>query len=169
MDALRAVLDRGIEALAKKLAWASVLLMLLMVVVVVLRYGFNIGWIALQDSTLFVHAVIFMGGAAYTLQRDKHVRVDVFYRHFQATTQAWVNLFGALFLILPVIGFIAVSSEPFIVMSWQMQESSPEAGGMPGFFVLKSYLWLLCGLMALQTIAEIIKSIQQIRSAGVQV
>ncbi|MBD1388824.1 TRAP transporter small permease subunit [Neiella sp. HB171785] len=168
MDALRTVLDRSIEALAKKLAWASVILMLLMVAIVLLRYGFNIGWIALQDSTLFVHALIFMGGAGYTLQRDKHVRVDVFYRHFERKTQAWVNLLGALFLILPVIGFIAVSSEPFIMMSWQMQESSPEAGGMPGFFILKSYLWLLCGLMALQTIAEIIKAIQHIRRGGVE-
>lgn len=162
LAAIQGLIERLIGAMTKGLAWASVLLMLVTVLVVALRYGFNLGWIALQDSSLFLHGLVFMAGSAYTLQQDKHVRVDVFYRRFAPSTQAWINLLGCLTLLIPVVVFIAISSHSFIAMAWQTQESSPEAGGLPGFFLLKSYLWLFCALMLLQATAELIKSLSQI-------
>ncbi|WP_251262014.1 TRAP transporter small permease subunit [Echinimonas agarilytica] len=137
--------------------------MMVIVAVVALRYGFNIGLIALQDSALFVHGLIFMGGAAYTLQRDKHVRVDVFYRAFSERRKALINLVGHLIFLFPVVLFIAISSETFIAMSWKMAEASPESGGLPGFFILKSYLWLFCFLMGLQGISECVRNLRILR------
>ncbi|MBW8191785.1 TRAP transporter small permease subunit [Neiella marina] len=156
---LQSLICRWIERIAIAIAWASVALMLVTVLIVVLRYGFNIGSIALQDSSLFLHGLVFMAGAAYTLQKDKHVRVDVFYRRWSAKTQAWVNLLGGVFLLFPVLIFISLSSSSFVANSWRMLETSPEAGGLPGFFILKTYLWLLCSLLLLQGIAELLKCI----------
>ena len=85
-------------------AWLALLLVLGMVLVVVLRYGFGIGNIALQESLTYLHGSLFMLGIAYTLAEDEHVRVDVLYQRFSPRGRAWVNVLGTLFLLLPVCG-----------------------------------------------------------------
>ena len=77
---------------------------LLVLVIVVLRYGFNTGAIAAQETVQYLHAAIFMLGAAVALQADQHVRVDIFYRRFSARQQAWVNGLGHVVFTLPLCG-----------------------------------------------------------------
>ena len=73
--------------------------------IVVLRYGFDMGWVAMQESVIYLHAAIFMLGAAHTLKLDEHVRVDVFYRKYSVKNKAKVNFFGGLFLITATYQF----------------------------------------------------------------
>ena len=96
---------------------------------VVLRYGFDLGWIAMQEAVLYLHATIFMLGMAFTLKHDGHVRVDVFYRNFSLRGQAWVNFLGSIILLLPICIFIAWVSLDYIMLSWELKETSAEAGG----------------------------------------
>ncbi len=69
-------------AIGRGSAWLALLLVLGMVLVVVLRYGFDIGNIALQESLTYLHGGLFMLAIAYTLAEDEHVRVDVLYQRF---------------------------------------------------------------------------------------
>ncbi|MGB1922754.1 MAG: TRAP transporter small permease subunit, partial [Alcanivorax sp.] len=99
-------------------AWLALLLVLGMVLVVVLRYGFGIGNIALQESLTYLHGSLFMLGIAYTLAEDEHVRVDVLYQRFSPRGRAWVNVLGTLFLLLPVCGALFWLSLDYVASSW---------------------------------------------------
>jgi len=100
-------------------------------VIVVMRYVFDAGFIWLQESVIWMHATVFMVGAAYTLRHEEHVRVDVFYRDMSQRRRAWVDTLGVLFFLLPLCGLLAVKSFDFAITSWSMQEASRESGGMP--------------------------------------
>lgn len=141
------------EWVGKTVSWLTLLMVITTFLIVVLRYAFDIGWIALQESVTYMHALIFMLGAAYTLKHDKHVRVDIFYQRCSKKKQAWIDCFGTLFLLMPVMGFILWSSWEYVSDSWAIQESSRNSGGLPGVYLLKTSILLMAGLLILQSIA----------------
>ena len=102
-----ASIEAFIDWSGRTVSWLSLILVLVTFVVVVIRYAFDSGSIALQETTTYLHATVFLVGMAYTLQHDAHVRVDIFYAGFSRQTKAWVDLFGALFLLLPFMVFIS--------------------------------------------------------------
>lgn len=144
--------------LGRWIAWLLLAMVLLTFLIVILRYFFAIGSIAMQEAVLFMHATVFMLGAAYTLREDAHVRVDVFYRNFSQRGRAWVNLLGTLLLLLPVCAFILWSSLDYTLNSWRLLEGSREAGGLPGVFLLKTLIPLMAGLLAIQGLAMVVRA-----------
>ena len=152
-------IDRITEILGKGVAWLTLLMVLLTFSIVVLRYGFNLGWIGMQESVLYFHGLVFMLGAGYTLKHDGHVRVDIFYQQYSAKQKAYLNLFGSIFLLLPVCVFIFFISVNYVAASWQIMEKSPEAGGLPLVYLNKSLILLLAVTLILQGVAEIIRNI----------
>jgi len=156
---LIAIIDSITAIIGKAISWLMLVMVLVSFIIVVLRYGFNIGWIAMQESVLYMHGFIFMLGAAYTLKADAHVRVDIFYQRFSQKQQALVNIFGGLFLLLPVCGFIFYISFDYVQMSWHIMEQSPEAGGLPFVYLSKSFILLFCVFLSLQALAEIFRNI----------
>ena len=98
--------DSSIERLGNVLNALMIALVCVVIVVVVGRYFFEIGSVALQELTTYLHATIFMLGIAYTLKHDGHVRVDIFYRNFSKRSQALINVIGGLVFILPISVFI---------------------------------------------------------------
>ena len=144
------------ELTGKAISWLTLIMMLVMTLVVVLRYGFEMGWIALQESVLYLHAIVLMLGMAYTLKLDGHVRVDIFYRRFPARKQARVDLMGHLLFLIPTCLFILYMSWPYVAQSWSILEGSQEAGGLPLVFVLKGLLLLMPVLLILQALADIV-------------
>ena len=155
-------LYRRIDALSdlsgRLLAWLTLLMMALLSLVVILRYGFNIGSIALQESVTYLHATVFLMGAAYTLKRDGHVRVDIFYRHFSPRGKAWINSLGGIIFLLPLCSYIFFISWDFVIQAWQIHEVSPEPGGIPAIFLLKSLIPLFAFHLGLQGLAEILRN-----------
>ena len=135
------------------------------VVIVVLRYVFDAGAVWLQESVVWMHAVVFMIGAAYTLQQDEHVRVDIFYRAMSERRRAWVDLLGTLLFLLPLCGFLGYKAWDFVAVSWQLAESSREPGGMPYPFVplLKSVLVIMPLLLALQGVSILVRALRVLR------
>lgn len=154
---------RLIEATGQAVAWLTLLMVLLTFLVVVLRYGFDLGWIALQESVTYLHALNFMLGAAFTLKHDGHVRVDIFYQKFGPRGRAWVDLLGTLLLLLPVCLFILIASWGYVAESWAVRESSGEAGGLPLVFLLKSILLLMPVLLLIQGLIMIGEAIATLR------
>jgi TRAP-type mannitol/chloroaromatic compound transport system permease small subunit len=130
-------------------------------VVVVLRYIFDLGWIWMQESVVWMHAAVFMLAAAYTLNRDEHVRVDIFYRSMSPKRKALVDALGAVVFLFPVSIFLLVTSWDYVSVSWAIREGSREAGGLPYPFVplLKSVIPLTALLLVLQGITDLIRSV----------
>ena len=140
-------------------SWLSLLMVLVTFIVVVLRYVFDAGSIALQESITYLHASVFLIGAAWTMQQDAHVRVDIFYANFSEETRAWVDFLGSVFLLLPVMVFISWVSWDYISDSWAVMEGSREAGGLDGVYLLKTLIIVFTGLLILQGLAQAIESI----------
>jgi TRAP-type mannitol/chloroaromatic compound transport system permease small subunit len=148
----------------RTVSWLSLLLVLVTFIIVILRYIFDSGSIALQESTSYLHATVFLVGMAYTMQQDGHVRVDIFYSRCAKQTKAWIDLCGALFLLLPFMLFVTWISWSYIVDSWSVLEGSREAGGLPGVFLLKSLILVMTFLLCLQTCTQFARNIQTILS-----
>lgn len=134
--------------------------------VVVLRYVFDLGFIWLQESVTWMHAVVFMLGAAYALSNDEHVRVDVFYRTFSPRRKAIVDFVGVIVFLLPLCGFIFWSAWDFVAISWKIQEASRESGGLPFPMIplLKSVLIAMPIALMLQGVALALRSFRTLRS-----
>lgn len=143
-------LEQVSEISGRLVSWLTLLIVIVTFLVVILRYGFDIGSIALQESVSYFHAFVFMLGAAYTLKHDAHVRVDIFYRKMNETRKAWVDLLGTLFLLFPVCLFILFGSWDYVMTSWTQLEESGEAGGLAYVYILKTSLLVMPVLLILQ-------------------
>lgn len=138
------------------ISWLTLLMVLTTFAIVVLRYAFETGWIAMQESVIYMYALVFLIGIPYTLKHDGHVRVDIFYCKMTPRTRAWVNFLGTLLLLIPVTVFIAWISWDYVAASWAMREESGEAGGLPGVYLLKSSLLLMTLLLLIQGISQLL-------------
>lgn len=150
LQTLATLLDRFAEATGRIIAWLTLGMVLVTFTVVILRYLFQTGSIALQESVTYLHASVFMLGAAYTLKHDAHVRVDIVYQKCTPRTRAWIDLLGTLLLLFPVCLFILISSLDYVAASWSIQEGSREAGGLDGVFLLKTAIPVMAVLLLLQ-------------------
>ena len=154
-----------IEALNNRIGGAVAWLILLMVfvtfVVVALRYLFGTGWIWLQESVTWMHAAVFMLAAAWTLGQDGHVRVDIFYRRADPRRRALVDVLGTLLFLLPLALFFLWTSWDYVQVSWEIRESSREAGGLPWPFpsLLKSIIPATAVLLLMQGLVLLIRSL----------
>ena len=134
-------------------------------IVVVMRYVFDAGLIWVQESVVWMHAVVFMLGAAYTLRAEEHVRVDIFYQSMGERRRAWVDLIGVIVFLLPLCAFLAWASFDFVTQSWSIGESSRESGGLPYPFVplLKSVQLLMPIAVSLQGLSLLVRSVKTLR------
>ena len=152
------IIDRINEVVGRGVAWLTVLMVVNVFVVVVLRYVFSIGWIWMQELYVWMHGMVFMLGAGYTLLHDGHVRIDVIYRPAGRRYRALVNLLGSLFLALPVIWVIYDRCLSYVIRSWVGSENSAEAGGLPALYILKTVIPVFCVLFSLQFVALAMRS-----------
>jgi TRAP-type mannitol/chloroaromatic compound transport system permease small subunit len=142
---------RAVGALGRAVAWLTLFMTLLTFCVVLLRYGFNLGWIWLQESVTYLHALVFMVAAAWAFQTDDHVRVDIFYRDRSERYRSWVNLAGTLLFLVPFCLFLVVVAWDYVAASWATREASREAGGLPLVWLLKSLILVMPLLLLLQS------------------
>ncbi len=147
----------------RSLAWLSLAMAATTTVIVILRYGFNTGSIAAQETVTYMHASLFMLGAAYALKAGAHVRVDIFYRDFGPRARAWVDALGGVVFLLPLCVFIVGSSWGFVAESWSIHEISPEPGGLPAVFLLKTLIPLMAVNLLLQGVADILRAVAVLR------
>ncbi len=158
-------LDRISRVTGTLTAWLTVIMVLLTCVIVVMRYVFDAGLIWMQELVIWMHAMVFMVGAAYTLRHEEHVRVDVFYGSMSEQRRAWVDAIGVVVFLLPVCAYVAWTSLSYIGASWRDTEASPEAGGLPFPMlpILKAVLLVMPVLLGLQGLSLFLKSVKRIR------
>lgn len=163
MQALIQKLEQISETTGRAIAWLTVFMVVITFTVVLLRYLFDTGSIALQETVTYLHAFVFMLGAAYTLKHEGHVRVDIFYRKMTPQKKAQVDFFGCLLLLIPVCLFITISSWGYVLTSWSLMEGSQEAGGLPFVYLLKSTMLIMTLLLLLQGLAQLLRAYQNWR------
>ena len=150
--------------IGRTVSWLTLLMVLLTFAIVVLRYGMNQGWIWLQESVTYLHALVFMTAAAWAFQTDDHVRVDIFYRDRSTRHKAWVNLLGTLIFLVPFSIFLIVIGWDYVAASWVTKEGSREAGGLPLVYLLKSLILIMPALLLLQSFSVVRANIFTLRS-----
>jgi TRAP-type mannitol/chloroaromatic compound transport system permease small subunit len=156
-------IDRLIAAVGRAAMWLALLVVLLQFAVVVLRYAFGIGSIWLSESVIYGHAALFMLAAAWTLQSDGHVRVDIFYADASPRTKAIVDLLGSVLLLLPFMAVIVWFALPYVARSWAILERSRETSGLPFVYLLKTLIPLFALLLGLQGIAQALRAALALR------
>jgi TRAP-type mannitol/chloroaromatic compound transport system permease small subunit len=162
LNRLIIVIESIAEFFGRLAAWLLLLMVLVIGYDVAMRYLFQSGSVALQELEWHLFALIFLLGAAYTFKHDGHVRVDIFYSsaHMDERKRAWVNLLGGLFFLLPFCLLIIISSAPFVSYAFNVSEGSPDPGGLPYRFLLKSAIPLGFSLLLLQGVAHMLRSLR---------
>jgi len=151
-------IDRITAAVGRIATWCSLYVVIAEFAVVVFRYALGFGSIRLQESVLYAHAGLFMLAAAWTLQIDGHVRVDIFYARGTARARAAVNLLGALVFLLPFAAVLFALTLPYVERSWHIFETSPQPSGLPLVYLLKTVILLFAALIGLQGVAQAIRA-----------
>jgi TRAP-type mannitol/chloroaromatic compound transport system permease small subunit len=154
-------IDLFTEYTGKLISWLVIILVVLVGYDVSMRYLFRSGSIGLQEMEWHLFSIIFLLGAAYTLKHDEHVRLDIFYRSrfLNDRLRAWVDVFGALFILLPFCLLIIISAWPFVSQAFIHNEASPDPGGLPARWLIKTMIPAGFFLLLLQGIAETIKKL----------
>lgn len=164
MESIVAFIENITERTGKAISWLSLLLVLLICADVFMRYVFDFTLIWVIELEIYFFAFLFLIGSAYAFKHDKHVRVDVFYQNKSKKGKAWINLLGGLFFLLPWGLIIIWVSYNYAWFSLQMNEGSPQPGGLPALYILKFSICIAFILLCLQAIASILKSVIIIRS-----
>ncbi|WP_430460597.1 TRAP transporter small permease subunit [Thalassolituus sp. LLYu03] len=149
------LINRFTRLCGHAIRWLALFMVLISCAVVILRYSFDMPSIALQEAVMYLHASLFMLGSAYTWQQGGHVRVDVFYRNWSPARQALVDRLGILLLLVPFCLFMLWISWEYVATAWAIGEKSPESGGLPLVFLLKTLILALPALMLVQAVAEL--------------
>ncbi len=119
---------------------------------------------ALIDLQWYLFSLVFLLGAAYALNHDVHVRVDVLYSRFGARGRAWIDLLGTLLFLLPFSAVMLWVSFPAVRNSWVIREVSPDPGGLVRY-PSKAVILVSFSLLLLQGVAQALKHVAVIRGA----
>jgi TRAP-type mannitol/chloroaromatic compound transport system permease small subunit len=151
-------IDRITAAIGRIAIWCSLYVVFAEFAVVVFRYALGFGSIRLQESVFYAHAGLFMLAAAWTLQIDGHVRVDIFYDRGSERARALVDLAGAVVFLLPFAAVLFALTLPYVERSWAIFEASPQPSGLPFVYLLKTVIVVFAGLIGLQAVAQAMRA-----------
>jgi TRAP-type mannitol/chloroaromatic compound transport system permease small subunit len=159
-NALTRVLDRISAAVGLAVAWLILPMVGSLVYEVVARYVFDAPTEWAYDMTFMLYGSLFMLGSAYTLQKGGHIRTDMFYSEWSPRTRAFVDAACYLLLFLPpMLVFLDLSAQYFW-KSFQQNERIVTSPWLPIVWPFKAVMPVTAGLLVLQGISELIKSLQ---------
>lgn len=150
-------IDRTNEWVAKAVAWLVPLLILELVYDTIARYVFNSPTEWSYDISYMLYGTIFMLGAAYTLNIDKHVRIETFYGRMTPRSKALMDAVGYLVFFFPVVTASIYYGGIFALKSWQMGELGGDSMWQPAIYPFKTVLPVAAVLLMLQGIAEFVR------------
>ncbi|WP_319524380.1 TRAP transporter small permease subunit [uncultured Desulfosarcina sp.] len=159
IDSWLDILDNFILNSGKIIAWANGFLILVIVLQVALRYGFNNGLVVLEELEWHLYSLAFMFGLSYAAVNNSHVRVDLFSNRFTKKTQHWIEVLGALFLMLPFIISVMIHSHQFFIDSWIHNERSVAPLGLPCRWAIKAVIPISFGFFGIAIISRMSRSL----------
>lgn len=155
------------EWIGRATAWLALAMVLVQVVVVVMRYVFGLSVLMMQESIWYMHSIIFLVAAGYTLLHNGHVRVDIFYGNVDERKKAMIDLFGVVVILLPVCVMVWWVSWPYVAAAWAVREGSVEVSGIQAVYLLKTCMLVFAASVGIQGVSLGIKSALTIAGLGV--
>lgn len=159
---LSTVIDRITAAIGRAVSWLVLVAVLISAANAIVRKAFNYSSNAWLEAQWYLYGAVFLLAAAYALQRNDHVRIDVIFGSLSKRTRQWINLFGHCFMLMPFTILMVYLSVPFVLTSYMQQEGSPSAGGLI-LWPAKALVLAGFALLVLQGVSEIIKTIAIMR------
>ena len=153
------VIDRLNEWIGNGVSWLTLILVLITVYDVMMRYFFRAGSIAIQEAEWHLFAMNFMLAGGWTLLHEGHVRVDLLYARFDKDKKAWIDFLCSLTFCIPYCVLVIFAAWPFVLDSWSIWEGSPDPGGLPGLYILKTVIPVSFLLIGIQAVSEAIKNL----------
>lgn len=152
-------IDAFNDWIGRTLSWLTLGMVLMTFAVVLMRYVFGLGSTLLQESVVYMHAIVFMACAGYALVYNAHVRCDIFYSTASPRAKAIIDLIGSFTFLIPMCILIFWVTWRYAAASWAVLEGSPEGRmGIPAVFLLKSLILVFAGLLAVQSVSLILRS-----------
>ncbi|XOB62261.1 TRAP transporter small permease subunit [Campylobacterota bacterium DY0563] len=156
-------LDAFIERTGQISSWLIFILVLMVSGDVLFRYFFHISSIAEQELQWHILAAIAMFGSAFTFQQGEHVRVDLFYHHYSEKVKLYMDVLIPLLIIIPFSLFIIYLSSEYVMQSYHTGEVSPDPGGLPYRYLVKSLIPIGFTLILIQGLAVLLKAVSKIK------
>ena len=150
-------LDRIVHAVGEVFHWTWIVLLAVIIINVVLRYVFSRGMIELEELQWYLYAVGWLIGLSYTFVSDDHVRVDVLHEKLSYKGKLWFEMAGLVLLFLPFVVFVVIYAVPFVELSWETNERSTSANGLPARWLVKGFLLFSFVLLLLAGISRLLK------------
>ena len=160
------LIDRLNEVVGRSVAWLAILMVLIQFTLVLMRYVFGLGSIAVQELLVYAHGALFLLASGHALGTNSHVRIDIYYARASRRAQAWVDLVGTGLLPMAICAVIFWFARPYVMASWAILEASRETSGLPAVFLQKTLILMFAGLVFLQGMACLIKAAGRLADPG---
>lgn len=162
-------IDRLNDAVYAAIRWLTLAMIVVGALNALARYLTRYTGVALSSNAWFdlqwyMFSIIFLLGAAYGLNHDVHVRVDVMYSRATPRLRAWIDIAGTVLFIMPFCVMMLVTSWPAVRNSWAVREASPDPGGLARY-PIKTLLLVCFTLLLLQALSQVIKRGAQLAGA----
>jgi TRAP-type mannitol/chloroaromatic compound transport system permease small subunit len=149
-------LERAVDVIGRVTAWLALALVLLMSANVLLRYLFHVGSVWSQELEWHLLVPLALFGMSYGILKDGHLRVDLLYVRFGERARLWIDFAAAVLLALVALTVLWLSLG-YVEQSSSIGEGSPDPGGLPYRYVLKAFIPLGFGVLALLGLAQALK------------
>ncbi|MFY9211262.1 MAG: TRAP transporter small permease subunit [Aestuariivita sp.] len=153
------ILDGLTEYFGRLISWLVLFMVLMTFANVVLRYVYGISNVAMSETTLYAFAITLSASAGWTLLRNEHVRVDIFYGAMSQRARALIDLLGTVFFLAPVLYIIVTRAFPYVERSWKIREASAEVAGLPYIYILKTFLLVFAAVLAIQGLSFLLRNL----------
>lgn len=159
-------IDGFTEVVGRITLWLVPLVVMVGVYNVIARYlgraiGQNLASNFYIELQWYIFSIIFLLAGAYDVKHNEHVRVDLLYGRYPPRAKAWVNMLGALLMLIPFCLLLIYYSWPAVSNSWKIRELSPDPGGLPRY-PLRTMIIVCAVLLIIQGISELIKNLARL-------
>ena len=163
LQRISAAIDRLNDRIGSAIQWLALVTVVIGALNAIARYagrytGISLSSNAYLDLQWYLFSLIFLMGAAYGLNHDYHVRVDVLYARLGRRARAWIDLIGSTLFLAPFASVMLWVSWGPVANSWAILETSPDPGGLPRY-PIKTVILVSFFLLLLQAISQIVKNV----------
>jgi TRAP-type mannitol/chloroaromatic compound transport system permease small subunit len=151
-------IDHFQERFGGGVSWLSLAMVLVVFGDVVSRYTFRVTSGAVQELEWYLFGTLYLLAAGYTLLHDEHVRVDIVYSKLSPRARAWLDFVLFWLFFFPSCVVVIYAAWPFVRTAWSVWEGSPDPGGLPLRWLLKSMIIAGFVLLLIQGVSQTIKS-----------
>ncbi len=164
MKFLSSIINKFIDKISILLTSILLIMVTILFVIILGRFFFAWGSVALQEFVMYLHSIVFMLGICYVCKDRSHVSIDIFSRNYSACKKIKINLLFDTIFLAPFSIFIIYISFDMVLASWKILEGSGEAGGLNYVYLLKTLIPLSGLFMLLSCISNILDNFVRLKS-----